>query len=132
MKTSNILSSVSAFIIILLSVQSSSGADVSRDSLNMALFGKVYIYNRTTTPKNVILMISGDAGWNSGVIGFSQTFSEMNALVIGVNILEYFKDLRQSTVECYNVAADFAQLAAAVEKKYDFPDYMPVIMGYSS
>ena len=133
MKTSNILSSVSAFVIILLSVQSSPGADVSRDSLNMPLFGKVYIYNRTTTPRNVILMISGDAGWNSGLIGFSQTFSEMNALVIGVDILEYFKDLRLRTDECYNVAADFVQLATAVEKKYDFPDYIPpVIMGYSS
>ena len=97
------------------------------------VFGKVYIYNRTTTPQNVILMISGDGGWKSGVIGFSQTFSEMNALVIGVDILQYFKDLRQRTDDCYNVAADFVQLATEVEKKYDFPDYLPpVIMGYSS
>jgi type IV secretory pathway VirJ component len=133
MKTSNILSSVSAFVILLLSARSSSGAIVSTDSLNMPLFGKVYIYNRTTTPKNVVLMISGDAGWNSGLIGFSQTFSEMNALVIGVDILKYFKDLRQRNDECYNVAADFVQLVLAVEKKYEFPEYIPpVLMGYSS
>src|SRR5664280_683255 len=133
MKTRSILSSVSAFVIVLLSAQSSSGAVAYTDSLNMPLFGKVYIYNRTTTHKNVILMISGDAGWNSGIAGFSQTFSEMNAMVIGVNILEYFKDLRQRTDECYNVAADFVQLAGAVEKKYEFPDYIPpILMGYSS
>jgi type IV secretory pathway VirJ component len=133
MKTKNITFFVSTLFIILLAVRTSSGAVVTRDSLNVPLFGKVYIYNRTTTPQNVILMISGDGGWKSGVIGFSQTFSEMNALVIGVDILQYFKDLRQRTDDCYNVAVDFVQLATVIEKKYDFPDYLPpVIMGYSS
>jgi type IV secretory pathway VirJ component len=103
------------------------------DSLNVPTFGKVFIYNRTTTPQNIIVMISGDGGWKSGVTGFSETFSDLNALVIGVDILRYFKQLRERTDDCYNVAADFVQLATEVEKKYDFPDYKPpVIMGYSS
>ncbi len=124
---------ISVFFILLLTIQSSAMEVTSRDSLIVPSFGKVYIYNRTTTPQNVIVMISGDAGWKSGVTGFSETFSEMNTLVIGVDILEYYKDLRQRTEDCYNVAADFVQLATEVEKKYDFPDYKPpVIMGYSS
>jgi len=110
-----------------------SGAVTPRDSVNVPSFGKVYIYNLTTTPQNVIIMISGDGGWKFGVVGFSETFSEMNTLVIGVDILRYFKDLRLRTDDCYNVAADFVQLATEVEKKYNFPDYKPpVIMGYSS
>jgi type IV secretory pathway VirJ component len=105
----------------------------ARDSLNVPVFGKVYIYNRTTTPQNVILMISGDEGWKAGVVSFSETFSVMNSLVIGVDILRYFKELRLRTDECYHVAADFVQLVTDVEKKYDFPDYKPpVLMGYSS
>jgi len=69
---------------------------------------------------------------NRGLWFFSD-ISEMNSLVIGVDILQYFKDLRERTDECYNVAADFVQLASLIEKKYDFPDYIPpVIMGYSS
>src|SRR5450759_5024852 len=112
---------------------SGSGAEFSSDSVNFPSFGKVYVYNRTTTPQNVIIMISGDGGWKFGVVGFSETFSEMNTLVIGVDILRYFKDLRLRTDDCYNVAADFVQLATEVEKKYNFPDYKPpVIMGYSS
>ncbi len=110
-----------------------SGAVAPRDSVNVPSFGKVYIYNRTTAPQNVIIMISGDGGWKFGVVGFSETFSEMNTLVIGVDILRYFKDLRLRTDDCYNVAADFVQLATDVEKKYNFPDYKPpLIMGYSS
>jgi type IV secretory pathway VirJ component len=133
MKTKNLSSFLTVLIILLSASQSSAMADTSSDSLDVPSFGKIYIYNRTTTPQNVIIMISGDAGWRSGVPGFSQTFSEMNTLVIGVDILRYFKDLRQRTDDCYNVAADFVQLATEVEKKYDFPDYKPpVIMGYSS
>jgi type IV secretory pathway VirJ component len=103
------------------------------DSLNVAPFGKVYIYKKTATPRNVAIMISGDGGWKSGVVSFAETFSEMNTLVIGVDILRYFKELRQRTDECYIVAADFVQLATEVEKKLDYPGYTPpVIMGYSS
>jgi type IV secretory pathway VirJ component len=128
-----ILSVYISVIIFLLASRSSAMAAASSDSLNVPSFGKVYIYNRTTTPQNVIIMISGDGGWKSGVTGFSQTFSEMNTLVIGVDILQYYKDLRQRTEDCYNVAADFVQLATEVEKKYDFPDYKPpMLMGYSS
>jgi type IV secretory pathway VirJ component len=54
-------------------------------------------------------------------------------LVIGVDIRTYIKVLRQRTDDCYNIAADFVELATEVEKKYDFPDYKPpVIMGYAS
>jgi len=45
MKTKNISSFVLALFIILLDVQSLSGVVVSRDSLNVPSFGKVYIYN---------------------------------------------------------------------------------------
>ena len=118
------------FSVVFISV---CAAESSTDSVNVPVFGKVYVYNRTNTSQNVIIMISGDAGWKSGVIGFSQTFSDMNSLVIGVDILQYFKNLRLRSEDCYNVAADFVQLATDVEKKYNFAEYKPpVIMGYSS
>src|SRR5664280_477977 len=132
-KLKNIPKSIFSSLFFIFLFVSGYAVVPARDSLNIPSFGKVHIYNRTTTPQNVIVMISGDEGWKSGVISFSQTFSDMNSLVIGVDILQYFKYLREQTDECYNVAADFVQLATVIEKKYDFPDYMPpVIMGYSS
>jgi type IV secretory pathway VirJ component len=112
---------------------SGSAAVTTLDSLTVPVFGKVFIYNRTTTPQNVIIMISSNAGWKAGAISFSETFSEMNSLVIGVDISRYFKELKTRSDECYNVATDFVQLATEMEKKFDFPDYKsPVLMGYSS
>ena len=122
-----------AFVISIIFIPKNGASASSADSVNVPVFGKVFVYHSTTTPENVVIMISGDGGWKSGVIGFSGTFSDMNSLVIGVDILQYFKNLRLRTDDCYNVAADFVQLATEVEKKYDFPDYIPpVIMGYSS
>jgi type IV secretory pathway VirJ component len=122
------LTTVFTFILI-----SESMAFTLSDSVNVAPFGKVFIYKLIGTPKNVIVMISGDGGWKSGVTDFAEAFSEMNNLVIGVDILRYYKDLRQRTGDCYNVAADFVQLVTEIEKKYDFPEYKPaVLMGYSS
>jgi type IV secretory pathway VirJ component len=118
--------------IVLISVCYSGAASVV-DTANVAPFGKVYIYKKEAVPLNVVIMISGDGGWKSGVVSFSESFSEMNTMVIGVDILRYYKDLRQRTEECYNIAADFVQLATEIEKKYNFPDYKPpLIMGYSS
>jgi type IV secretory pathway VirJ component len=128
------MNKLSFLIIILVFVFiSASGADSSYDSVNVATFGKVFIYKKTELPQNIVIMISGDGGWKYGVVGFAETFSDMNSLVIGVDILRYFKDLRQRRDSCYTVAADFVQLATEIEKKYNYPDYRaPVIMGYSS
>jgi type IV secretory pathway VirJ component len=105
----------------------------SADSANVAPFGKVYVYKQTDTPRNVVILISGDGGWKFGVVDFAETFSKMDNLVIGIDILRYYKDLRQRSGDCYNISADFVQLATVIEKKYNYADYIPaVIMGYSS
>jgi len=120
-------------LVLLIILPSESLANVPTDSLNVAPFGKVFVYKTTGVTRNVIIMISGDGGWKYGVTGFAETFSDMGNLVIGVDILRYYKYLRQSIGDCYSVSTDFVQLATIVEKKYNFPDYRPpVIMGYSS
>ena len=128
MKNIFLLSLVLTFIYIPAAIASSSS-----DSLNVAPFGKVYVYKPDSTPQNVVIMLSGDAGWKSGVVGFAETFSKMDNIVVGVDILRYFKDLRQRSEDCYRVAADFVELATVIEKRYNLPEYKPpVIMGYSS
>ena len=96
-KLKNIPKSIFSSLFFIFLFVSGYAVVPARDSLNIPSFGKVHIYNRTTTPQNVIVMISGDEGWKSGVIAFSQTFSDMNSLVIGIDILQYFKYLREQT-----------------------------------
>jgi len=120
-------------IVFTFALFSKSVAVSSADSAIVAPFGKVYVYKQSDSFRNVVILISGDGGWKFGVVDFAVTFSKMNNLVIGVDILRYYKELRQRPGDCYNVSADFVQLATVIEKKYNFPDYIPaVIMGYSS
>jgi len=125
----------SAFLSLLITVVSlsQSAAAITRDSINIPSFGKVYIFNRTTTARYVVIMISGNEGWRQRMTDFSLTFSDMNSLVLGVDLQEYFKRLKQRSEDCLNLSADFVQLATDLEKKYDFPDYLPpLLMGYST
>jgi type IV secretory pathway VirJ component len=103
------------------------------DSLTVVPFGKVFTYKQQAAPRNIVILISGDAGWKYGVPEFAKSFAEKNTIVIGVDILRYYKTLRLRKSECFMIASDFVELATAVEKKYNFTGYIPpVIMGYSS
>jgi type IV secretory pathway VirJ component len=120
-------------ILCLLFLGSINGQSISNDSLTVLGFGKVYVYKGAGIPGNIVIMISGDAGWKYGVVEFAKSFAEKNTIVTGVDILTYYRQLRLRGGDCYLVASDFVELATAVERKYGFAGYIPpVIMGYSS
>ena len=125
--------SVVSLFILFYTLRPATGFASRADTLDVSPFGKVFIYNSLGKATNVIIMISGDGGWKYGVIGFSERFSEKNAIVIGVDILKYYAALRKRVGECYNVVSDFVNLATVIEKRYRFPEYKPaLLMGYSS
>lgn len=121
-----------SFLVFFTFILSLNASTVT-DTLSVATFGKIFVYRQTDKPENLVIMISGDAGWKYGVVSFAESFSRMNSMVIGVDILRYFSVLKHREVDCYDVAADFIQLAKELEKKFSFSDYKPpLIMGYSS
>jgi type IV secretory pathway VirJ component len=122
-----------ALVILILICHSLYSQKEKPDSSIVAPFGKVFIYKHSDLPQNIIIMISGDAGWKFGVVDFAKSFVEKNNIVVGVDILTYYKQLRSRKEDCFMIAPDFVELATAVERKYNFAGYVPpVIMGYSS
>lgn len=63
-------------ITILLVQLTESTATTSVDTINVSPFGRVYVYNPVSTSTNVVIMISGDGGWKSGVVSFAEEFFE--------------------------------------------------------
>lgn len=120
--------------IIISGFENISGQTGETDTISVSVFGKVYLYRDVQRPtEHLIIMISGDGGWKYGVVGFAKEFVKTNSIVAGIDILKYYKNLRQADADCYHVFSDFVELAAIIEKKYNFVDYIPpVIMGYSS
>jgi type IV secretory pathway VirJ component len=105
----------------------------AEDTLHFGRFGKVILYRETQHPEQVVLFVSGDGGWNLGVIDMARALSSLNALVIGIDINYYLKELEKSTEKCSYPAADFEMLSKYVQKKLNYEEYViPVLVGYSS
>ena len=101
--------------------------------INYGSFGNITIYKPTGTPKSCILFISGDGGWNKGVVNMAKNIAEQGAMVAGLNIITYYKNIKKDNVKCYYPASDFENLSLEIQKRYKFPDYFkPILIGYSS
>ena len=62
------------------------------DSVKFGSFGKVVIYRPAGHVKAVVLFVSGDGGWNLGVVDMARDFVAQGALVAGIDILSYYPD----------------------------------------
>lgn len=105
----------------------------AEETFTFGRFGAVTAYYKSLKVSRVVLFISGDGGWNQGVVDMARVVASQDALVVGVDIRAYMKSLRTSSEKCAYPAGDLEQLSQFVQKKYRFLDYFtPVIMGYSS
>ena len=121
-----------AFVLLLLFL-AAGGSNASETTLNYSRFGKVTLYQQSEHPSHVVLFISGDGGWNLGVVDMARELASLDALVIGIDIVHYLKELEASSEKCSYPAADFESLSKFVQKKLDFPRYVqPALVGYSS
>ena len=105
--------------------------------LNAGRFGTVYVYKPAGTPKSVAIYVSGDGGWELGVVNMARALRAMGAVVIGVDVRRYFASLHQSAerpnAPCQLIAGDFENLSHTVQKQIGLSEYhVPVLIGYSS
>jgi type IV secretory pathway VirJ component len=105
----------------------------AQESFHFGRCGTVTVYTCTPKPSRVVLFVSGDGGWNLGVVDMAKSLAALDALVVGININELIKALAKSAEECSYPAADLENLSKFVQQKYDFPTYeSPLLVGYSS
>ena len=100
-------------------------------------FGKVTVYIPEGEAKSVAIFVSGDGGWELGVIAMARALADMGAVVIGVDIRRYFASLHRAAqragASCQMIAEDFENLSHQVQREIGMGDYqVPVLVGYSS
>src|ERR1043165_5360545 len=59
--------------------------------------GDVTIYSPTKPVTGVVLFISGDGGWNKGVVDMAVRLRQEGAVIIGVDIRQLFKTMNASS-----------------------------------
>ncbi len=105
--------------------------------LGAGRFGVVHVYVPGGKPSSVAIFVSGDGGWELGVVNMARALRDMGAVVIGVDVTHYFASLRHAAqradAHCEMLAADFESLSHQVQKQIGLSEYqVPVLVGYSS
>lgn len=107
---------------------------VPQRTLNFPQVGMLNLYGNMTKPAIVALFISGDGGWNAGVTNIAKAIAQDGqTLVVGIDIVEYFKKLQAKTSDCLYPAGDIEALSEFVQRTLQLPIYLkPVLLGHSS
>lgn len=122
-----------AILILSLFIFGYNALASSADTIKVGAFGKITLYKPKTTPNAVVLFVSGDGGWNSGVVDMAKSIVEQGALVAGIDIQHYFKAIKNEKSKCYYPAGDFEELSLILQKRIKMKEYLkPILVGYSS
>ncbi len=110
------------------------GAAMAADpALSFRRFGQLTLYRPAAGPKAVVLFVSGDGGWNKGMVGMARALAGEGALVVGIDIRGYLKAMDAGQEACAYPAADFEALSQYIQKQENLPQYQtPLLVGYSS
>jgi type IV secretory pathway VirJ component len=103
------------------------------ETLSFGRFGTVTVYRPSPAPARAAIFLSGDGGWNKGVVEMAAALAEQDTLVLGVDTAHYLKALTRSSDPCGYPAGELEALSQYAQKKLALPSYtVPVLVGYSS
>lgn len=105
----------------------------SEETLTLEPFGKIVLYQDSPQPANVAVFVSGDGGWNQGVVDMARELASLDTLVVGFDINHFLKGIQSYNQKCLYPAAEFEALSKYAQMKLNYPTYRtPVLVGYSS
>src|ERR1035437_542517 len=104
------------------------------DTLAIGDFGKVNIYlPENISNAEVVILVSGNDGWNKEMVDIAKVIKDQGALVVGVNLKHYLKMQSTYGAKCIYLAGNFESLSMGIQKRYKFKQYhRPILVGYST
>jgi len=117
---------------VALDVAASSYAAAAESTFSFPSFGTVHVYEPQGPPSQVVLFISGDGGWNLGVIPMARRLQSEGALVAGIDVRTYLAGLEKSGA-CAYPAGSLEELSRSLQLRHRLQEYRaPILVGYSS
>jgi type IV secretory pathway VirJ component len=118
---------------LLLALAGQALAQSKEDTISYGAFGDVQIYRESDKPSSIVLFVSGDGGWNRGVVDMAQSLAGLDALVAGIDITHYLNQTAGGDNSCTYSAGDLQGLGQYLQTKFGYDRYTPpVLVGYSS
>jgi type IV secretory pathway VirJ component len=121
-----------AFLMLCLVLSFREAAAQQTETMTVPSFGAVTIYRGAKPPAQVVLFVSGDGGWNLGVVAMAERLRDAGALVAGIDIRRFLSSLEASG-GCAYPAGALEELSRTVQLRMKLPAYRrPILVGYSS
>ena len=77
------LTAAAMLLFFLIVASCAFAVDVQESTDRFGTFGTLHIYKTSTQPKHLTLFVSGDGGWNLGVIDMARSLTELDSMVVG-------------------------------------------------
>jgi type IV secretory pathway VirJ component len=107
-------------------------AAAGEERFTFAPFGTVHVYVPPRAPEQVVLFLSGDGGWNLGVVPMARRLQAEGALVVGIDVRSLAAGLGREG-PCAYLAGSLEELSRAAQLRGHLPQYhAPILVGYSS
>jgi pimeloyl-ACP methyl ester carboxylesterase len=99
--------------------------------IDVPFLGQVNAYVPKTPTTDVVLFLSGDDGWQLGVVDMARRIMPKHVIVIGLNFVALRKS--QGDGECWDTSKQLTEIAKAAEAELKVNGYHPpTLIGYSS
>ncbi len=101
--------------------------------LDHGRFEKLRLYLPAGTPRNVVLFLSGDSGWQRQEQKQAEALMAEGAVVVGIDSVQFMAALEADGGECVFPDGDLENLSHFVQAYAKLPGYRaPIIGGYSA
>ncbi len=102
-------------------------------TLSHGRFKDVTVYQPAGTPKSFVIFLSGDGGWNLGVVNMAKALVVKGAMVAGINTPRLLAEMEKDDGDCVYPDGDLENLSHFIQAYYQLPSYLPpLLVGYSS
>ena len=79
-------------------------------------------------PKSVVVLISDEAGWSDREERASDALAREGAVVVGIDLPDYYEALAKRDDECLYLVSDIEDLSRQLHRSADIIDYHPPIV----
>lgn len=108
------------------------------ERLGHGRFKNIVVYRPQEPTKNVVLLLSGTAGWSAdakagGVVELAKWLVGQGAMVVGIDTPGILGDFDHDGSDCAFPAGDLENLSHWVQAYYHLPTYRtPILVGYAA
>lgn len=101
--------------------------------LSHGRFKDIAIYSPAGAPQSVVLLLSGEHGWDPSVGALAEALARHGALVAGIDFPKLAANFAADGADCVFPDGDLENLSHFLQAYYHLPSYLsPFLVGYGS